>query len=186
MTGGVSGWVPLLAGLIGVLVGPPLVELSRRAIVAIKNKRLLKDESNNNKWGIPGAPQQRFKLREAACLLAELRNTEQWPLTDQKAKDEYSSLVKAAHECRIRIILPYVGFRSGSLDWKENQQIALRGEEVTKGVEVKLLDGRTQYTQRLEALRDIEVDRKDLRAYLKSQSRAIPKFLDERFDSEAI
>ena len=131
-------------------------------------------------WEIGGAPKKRFKLYEAACLLREIDPV--WPLTSQKTNDEYSSLVKAAHECRIRIIPPAVGFRSGSLDWKENQQIALRGEEVTKSVEVKLLDGRTQYTQRLQALRDIEVDRKALREYLESESRPVPEFLHERFD----
>ena len=137
----------------------------------------------NNAWKIRGARLPRFKLYEAACLLYDLDPL--WPLINQKTKDEYASLIRAAKEYRLKIIPLRNGFTTTVGDDKAKQHMALLGEVMNKGVWKTLPNGERQVTKPAEALRDIEVDRKALRGYLESESRPVPEFLREQFDAEA-
>ena len=150
--------------VVAVFLAAPAIFLYRNDIVAFLRKNKNKEKEA---WEVPGAPQKRFKLIEAACLLANLENTEQWPLTNQRAKDEYQSLVRSAKEFRLRILVPDGGTRIIGNDERGQQEFYLGWKGIDEG---------------LEAIRSVEVERQSLRAYLRSESRPIPEFLDERFD----
>ena len=76
-----------------VVAGLLTVGLIILAIIVWRQRDSLEE---NNAWNISGARLPRFKLYEAACLLHDLDPV--WPLTNQKAKEEYQFLVKAAKE----------------------------------------------------------------------------------------
>ena len=93
-----------------------------------------------------------------------------WPLTNQKAKEEYQSLVSAAKQFTLRIVIPEGGVRTIGEDEEGQQAFHLAWKGIDDGP---------------ETIHDIEVDRKALREYLESESRPVPEFLSERFDAEA-
>ena len=148
-----------------VVAGLLTVGLIILAIIVWRQTDSLEED---NAWNISGARLPRFKLYEAACLLHCLDPV--WPLTNQKSKEEYQSLVIAAKEFRLRIVITDGGVRTIGEDEKGQQTFHMAWKEADDGP---------------EALRDIEVDRKALREYLESESRTVPEFLNERFDAEA-
>ena len=168
--------------IVAVLVLVSIAILYRTEILAAFKKRA-REKKPLDMDIPPGAPQPRFKLYEAACLLHGLDPL--WPLIDQKTKDEYASLIRAAKEYRLKIIPLRNGFTTTVGDDKAKQHMALLGEVMNKGVWKTLPNGERQVTKPAEALRDIEVDRKALRGYLESESRPVPEFLNERFDADA-
>ena len=139
----------------------------------------------------PGAPQQRFKLYEAACLLAHVEPA--WQLPNQLSRDKLDFLVDAVRvqdpdvkHVELRVMIPENAMRPldssfalrqhtyiSQLRIRDAQQIA-RLRDVKSGITCKELDR--------EALHNVEVDRKVLREYLESKSRPVPEFLHEIHD----
>ena len=107
-------------------------------------------------WEVPGARTERFKIYEAACLL--IGEEPSWPLPSAGAREEYNVLVGDTESCNLTVIPP----------------------KDTQGQEFDL--AWTKGDDGPEALRNIEVHRKELRKYLRSIGRPIPKFLHEKFD----
>ena len=107
-------------------------------------------------WEVPGARTERFKIYEAACLL--IGEEPSWPLLSVGAREEYNVLVGDAENCNLTVI----------------------PQKDTQGQEFDL--AWTKGDDGPEALRNIEVHRKELRKYLRSIGRPIPKFLHEKFD----
>ncbi len=140
----------------------------------------------------PGATQQRFKLYEAACLLANVEPA--WPLPNQLSLDRLDFLVDAVRvhdpyvkHVELRVVIPSYAMRPldltnfalrqhtyiSQLRIRDAQQIA-RLRDVKLGITCKELDR--------EALHNVAVDRKVLREYLESKSRPVPEFLHESHD----
>ena len=157
MTDGLSGWVPLIAGLTGILLGPVL------AAPIIVIVRWLK-----NKSGSPSDPErqhaadyilrikkrQKLKLYEIACWLAG--DDAYWPLPSGRACDEYNSLLA---------------------EIKDNHQ------NVEYGYEAGFMDG-DEEDGLPSTVHELERDRRIFRKYLRSVGRPIPEFLNERFDED--
>ena len=113
-----------------------------------------------------------------------------WPLTNQLAIDELDDLVNAVivHDDKVehvelRVVIPDKSIRPLDPSDIVGQQ---RYYILSLRLGGKPKDSRFSRETDRESLRNVKVERKDLRAYLKSQSGDIPEFLDERFDSEAI
>ena len=180
-------WYWHLVGRMGTLdVGPGKSMEERR-----KRGKRTDNERPQDLEVPPGAPQQRFKLHEAACLLANVEPA--WPLPNQLSSDKLDFLVDAVRvhdpdvkHVELRVVIPENAMRPldssfalrqhtyiSQLRIRDAQQIAhLR--DVKSGITCKELDR--------EALHNVEVDRKVLREYLESKSRPVPEFLHEIHD----
>ena len=182
------GW--LLIG-IGTLWGAWALWTSDPVRVWRKRRKRTDNERPQDLEVPPGAPQQRFKLHEAACLLANVEPA--WPLPNQLSSDKLDFLVDAVRvhdpdvkHVELRVVIPENAMRPldssfalrqhtyiSQLRIRDAQQIAhLR--DVKSGITCKELDR--------EALHNVEVDRKVLREYLESKSRPVPEFLHEIHD----
>ena len=136
-------------------------------------------------WEIPGARKPIFKLYEAACLLHGIDPA--WPLPGQLSIEELDHLIHAVivsdpevKTVDLRVVIPDKAIRpSDPSDIAGRQHMYIT--ELRIGA--KRNDSRFNKASDREALHNVEVERKALREYLKSQSRDIPYFLDERFDA---
>ena len=182
------GW--LLIG-VGTVWGAWAIWISAPVRVWRKRRKRTENERPQDLEVPPGAPQQRFKLYEAACLLAN--GEPAWLLPNQLSRDKLDFLVDAVRvhdpdvkHVELRVVIPEDAMRPldssfalrqhtyiSQLRIRDAQQIA-RLRDVKSGITCKELDR--------EALRNVEVDRKVLREYLESKSRPVPEFLHERFD----
>ena len=173
--------------ILSVLIASPTLWLYRSELINFTKRKLKKKPRE-----IRGAPQQRFKLYEAACLLANVEPA--WQLPNQLSMDKLDFLIDAVRvhdpdvkHVDLRVVIPSYAMRPldltnfalrqhtyiSQLRIRDAQQIA-RLRDVKLGITCKELDR--------EALHNVAVDRKVLREYLESKSRPVPEFLHESHD----
>lgn len=111
---------------------------------------------------LPGASAWDFSLYKIACLLRGVEPT--WPLPTQAARDEFNSL------CR------YIA------DDKLGEGLSTDIGYHTSDFPPKITD----YTKAKGTIRQILVNRRQVRHYLYSHNRPIPEFLEERFDYDVM
>ena len=103
-------------------------------------------------WEVEGACQASFKLYQAACLWVGVDPS--WPLPNQRARDEYTSLMEAIESEKLGGDLAHkFGWMSG--DVKDDAP---------------------------STVHELEIPRDVLRKYIKSTGRPVPEFLKKRFD----
>jgi len=171
MTNGLSGWIPLAAGLVGAgasLAGHWLVDRRRSAsspnllTLDISNSTTVKpafrqEERKKNPHELLGARTGKFELFRAACLLGG--DEPQWPLPTERAKEKYATLIRTIGSQQLDDPeVPTHDTISFDLGWREEDR-----------------SGRS-------TLHELEIDRRTLRKYLQLDGRPIPEFLEERFD----
>ena len=106
-------------------------------------------------WEVEGACQASYKLYQAVCLWVGVDPS--WPLLNQRARDEYTSLMEAIESEKLGGDLAYeFGWMSGDVGDDEPSRV-----------------------------HELEIPREVLRKHIKSTGRPVPEFLKKRFDEKA-
>ena len=176
MTDGTSGLIPLSSGIVGAglsLTGHWLFERHKSKstpkllALGIAHGTTAKPSPNQKEkkkevHELPGAGCQNFTLFQISCLLSDVEP--QWPLPTQAARDEFNRLCRAI---------------SGDIFGEDlAKELGFRHPDYPPSI--------SDYTERENdpniTIHQIRIDRRQARQYLYSNSRAVPEFLEERFD----
>ena len=172
---GINDWGPLVLCIIGVLgwlwgkirekrnqsapASPTMIP--NYAQPNLKPPPRSADSPPKQPWKIPGARTGRFELYRAACLIVGEEPV--WPLQTQRSRDEYAALCE--------------DLRTEQLDDPESDK------DETLSYEFGYRSG-DEEDGTPSTVHEMELDRRNLRRYLYRHSRAIPEFLEERFDHQ--